>query len=91
MPVAKSRLPVAPESKLLLSTGEACRVLDVSPNTLRKMIASGEIAAKMIRKRWGIPRIEAERYLADALAGADQHRRVKATEAAMAALQGGAS
>lgn len=54
-------------SKPLYTIEEAMRILSVSDDTVRRMIASGELDAVKVRGRWRIRRESLERYTGQSL------------------------
>ena len=55
------------EKKALYSIIEACKLLNVSDDTIRRMIRSGELDAVKVRSQWRIRRESLEKYLGHSL------------------------
>jgi len=51
------------EQKLLYSIREACKLLNVSDDTIRRMIVSGELDAVKVRRQWRIRKASIDKLL----------------------------
>jgi excisionase family DNA binding protein len=62
----------------LLTSGQACRIMNISYPTLSKLILSGEVAAIKVGRQWRIPedKLVAKLQGSSMPHGASSHREV---------------
>jgi excisionase family DNA binding protein len=53
--------------RILYSIAEVSKMLGVSDETVRRMIAAGQLKAVKVRQQWRISKMELEKYLGRAL------------------------